>query len=241
MIKLYQFRSFWGLPNASPFCMKVETYLRYRNISYEIIVTNPRQSPNGEIPYVELEDGSIINDSEQIILHFEKSQDAPLDKSLDPEQLATAWFIRQRVEEILYWQITYMRWGDPEGWKVFLPDLQRNFSGIKGYLLPHVIRRMLLRQMAGRGLIAQNPSMSYQTGIQLLDKLSDYLGQHNFFLGAQIHTIDMSVYAFLANIIQQPVSNQLQLHAHSKQNLSDYCHRMQKLIWSDWQATNEIT
>lgn len=36
MIELHQFRPFWGLPNASPFCMKVETYLRFRGIPYKV-------------------------------------------------------------------------------------------------------------------------------------------------------------------------------------------------------------
>ena len=37
MIKLYQFKPAWGLPNPSPFCMKVETYLRMAGLSYEVI------------------------------------------------------------------------------------------------------------------------------------------------------------------------------------------------------------
>lgn len=36
MIKLYQFEPAFGLPNASPFCMKVETYLRMAGLPYEI-------------------------------------------------------------------------------------------------------------------------------------------------------------------------------------------------------------
>jgi hypothetical protein len=32
MIKLYQFNPVWGLPNASPFCMKLETYSFLANI-----------------------------------------------------------------------------------------------------------------------------------------------------------------------------------------------------------------
>ena len=37
MIKLYQFKPAWGLPNPSPFCMKVETYLRMAGLSYGVI------------------------------------------------------------------------------------------------------------------------------------------------------------------------------------------------------------
>ena len=37
MIKLYQFNPAWGLPNPSPFCMKVETYLRMVGLPYEVV------------------------------------------------------------------------------------------------------------------------------------------------------------------------------------------------------------
>lgn len=47
MIKLYQFSPAWGLPNPSPFCMKVETYLRMTGLPYEAI--------NGALPFKALE------------------------------------------------------------------------------------------------------------------------------------------------------------------------------------------
>jgi len=44
MIKLYQFHPAWGLPNPSPFCMKVETYLRMAGLPYEGV--------NGAVPFL---------------------------------------------------------------------------------------------------------------------------------------------------------------------------------------------
>ncbi|MDO9189188.1 MAG: glutathione S-transferase N-terminal domain-containing protein, partial [Sulfurimicrobium sp.] len=66
MIELHQFRPFWGLPNASPFCMKAETYLRYRRIPYKVVPSGPRKSPTGKIPFI-VEEGRSITDSEAII------------------------------------------------------------------------------------------------------------------------------------------------------------------------------
>ena len=34
MIKLYQYSPAFGLPNASPFCMKLETYLRMAQLPF---------------------------------------------------------------------------------------------------------------------------------------------------------------------------------------------------------------
>jgi glutathione S-transferase len=233
MIQLHQFRPFWGLPNASPFCMKAETYLRYRQIEFQAVASNPRQSPSKQIPFVTLENGQTITDSEQIITHFEALQDAPMDANLSAEQRSIAYFIRNKVEEELYWQITYMRWGDPQGWKVFLPDLKVHMQGLKGKLLPWLIRRMLLKQMSRRGMTSSDTKKSYAAGIALLDRLSDYLSEKPFFLGDEIHALDMSMYGFLANIIEQPHSNLLQNHAKSLPNLVAYCEQIKQLIWED--------
>ena len=36
MIKLYQFAPAWDVPNLSPFCVKVETYLKMAGLPYEL-------------------------------------------------------------------------------------------------------------------------------------------------------------------------------------------------------------
>ncbi|MCK5917340.1 MAG: glutathione S-transferase family protein [Cocleimonas sp.] len=236
MIQLHQFRPFWGLPNASPFCMKVETYLRYRKIEFKTVPSNPRQSPSKKIPFIITDDGQTITDSEQIIAHFEALQPDPMDADLSHEKKALAYLIRSKVEEELYWQITYMRWGDPQGWKVFLPDLKKHMQGLKGKVLPWIIRRMLLKQMSQRGMTSNDTTTSYASGIQLIEVLAHLLGDKPYFLGEKIHTLDMSIYAFLANIIDQPYTNLLHSYANNMDNLSAYCQRIKQLAWNDWQV-----
>ncbi len=237
MTTLHQFRPFWGLPNASPFCMKAETYLRYRQIEFKVVASNPRQSPSKQIPFVITDEGQTITDSEQIISHFEALQPKPMDTDLSAEQKAVAYLIRNKVEEELYWQITYMRWGDPQGWAVFLPDLKKHMEDVKGKILPWVIRRMLLRQMSRRGMTPANTTASYASGIELIEILAHLLGDKPYFLGDKLRTLDISVYAFLANIIDQPHTNPLQSYARNMDNLLAYCERIKQQVWKDWQAS----
>src|SRR5262249_2576020 len=43
-IKLFQFPRMFGIPNISPFCCKLETWLRMTGISYEVVDTpDPRK------------------------------------------------------------------------------------------------------------------------------------------------------------------------------------------------------
>jgi len=62
MIKLYQFEPAFGLPNASPFCMKLETYLRMAGLAFEIV---PRASlfkaPKDKMPYIEDDRAAPLN------------------------------------------------------------------------------------------------------------------------------------------------------------------------------------
>ncbi len=147
-----------------------------------------------------------------------------------------AWFIRSAVEQELYWQITYMRWGDPKGWRVFLPDLKQHLSGWKKMVLPYMIRMVLLRQMGRRGMMSKNTGSSYAAGIHMLNMLSNTLEEKPYFMGEKLCSLDMSLYAFLANIIDQPHSNLLQQHARSLNNLVAYCAKIKDEVWGDWQA-----
>lgn len=236
MIELHQFRPFWGLPNASPFCMKVETYLRFRGIPYTVVPSGPRKSPTGRIPFV-VEGGHVIADSEAIIAHFERRQPVYLDAGLSEAGRATAFFVRGLVEEQLYWQVTYMRWGDPAGWAVFKPDLVEYLPwGMRGPVL-FLLRRMLLRQMKQRGLTPSDVPGAYAKGRAVLDALAALLGGQAYFLGGEPRSLDMSVYAFLANILDQPHGNPLQAHGRALGNLVDYCARMKALCWQGWEAS----
>lgn len=232
-IELHQFRPFWGLPNASPFCMKAETYLRFRGFPYTVVPGGPRSSPTGKIPFV-VDDGQVIADSEAIIAHFEQRQLRHLDADLSAAQRATASMVRELVEDRLYWQITYMRWGDPAGWTVFKPDLVKFLpKAMRGPVL-FLLRRRLLAQMRQRGLSPANPGAAYARGIALLDALSGLLGEQTYFLGDAPRSLDMSLYAFLANILDQPHGNPLQQHGRGLDNLTAYCARMKALCWRGW-------
>ncbi len=45
MITLYRFAPVWGIPNLSPACVKVETYLRMVNLPYEVRSAVPMKAP----------------------------------------------------------------------------------------------------------------------------------------------------------------------------------------------------
>jgi len=82
MIRLYQFAPAFGLPNASPFCMKVETFLRMAGLSYECPRdADLRKAPKGKLPYI-VDEGAVVSDSSFIVDHLKRKYGDPLDSHL---------------------------------------------------------------------------------------------------------------------------------------------------------------
>jgi hypothetical protein len=55
MIRLHQYPPMFGIPNPSPFCMKLETWLRMTRLPFEVVrVVDPRKGPKGRVPWTAL-------------------------------------------------------------------------------------------------------------------------------------------------------------------------------------------
>jgi Glutathione S-transferase N-terminal domain len=71
-IVLHQFSRSFGLPNASPFCMKLETYLRMAEIPHELAFEETLdKAPKKKMPYIE-DEGQKIGDSNLVIELFQQ-------------------------------------------------------------------------------------------------------------------------------------------------------------------------
>ena len=231
MIELHQFRPVLGIPNASPFCMKAETYLLYRGIPYKSVPSSPRKSPSRLVPFI-VDGAKTVTDTEAIMDYFEAGQPQPLDAGLSPRQRAAAQMIRQLVEQDLFWQITYMRWGDPAGWALFGPILKAHIPRSMRGPAVYMIRRHLLSQMRRRDLRPDDTAAAYAKGKAMLDTLADFLGDNAFSFGDAPGRLDMTLYAFIANIMDQDHKNPLQDHARSLGHLTGYCDRMKQLTFA---------
>lgn len=226
MIKLYQFASCWNLPNPSPFCMKLETYLRMTKLPFETVtVGDLRKAPKGKLPYIN-DNGYRIGDSSLIIQHLKQEYGDPLDANLTDADRAQALAIQRLLEEHLYWIIVYSRWIDAKNW----PETKKAFFGklpsFIYFILPGIIRKKILRDLHGHGIGRHTRDEIYQLGINDLKTITTILSDKPFILGSEPTSIDATVYAFLANILTTPESSPLQDYAKSKPNLVAYCQRM---------------
>ena len=88
-IKVFQFPRMFAIPNLSPFCCKLETWLRIAGILYQTVDTgDPRKGPHGKLPFIE-DGGARIADTSVIIRHLKETRGVDPDAHLDASQRAT--------------------------------------------------------------------------------------------------------------------------------------------------------
>ncbi len=233
MIKLYQFTPAWGIPNASPFCMKLETYLRMANIPYEAkSANNPRKSPKGKIPYIDL-DGECIGDSDIIIRRLKKDHGDTVDGHLTPEQLATSLAYHRLCEEHLYWTIVYSRWIDDNGWAVLKPLFFKPMKGLKAVIIPHLLRKHVKKELFFQGLGRHTQDELYDMGLNDLKTIATHMNGKQFFFGDKPASVDACVYSHLASIWYAPIPTPMKDYLGEHRELIDYCERMLRLYFPE--------
>jgi glutathione S-transferase len=236
-IKVYKFGPAFGLPDASPFVCKTETYLRITGQKYEAVTGDVRKAPRKQLPFVDV-DGKIIPDSTVIVDTLEEGRPAKLDAHLDARQTATGQAYKSMLEEHLYFCLLYMRWATDDGWAVFEPSLRGMLGamGVPGLLRGIVAgqaRKYTVERTRIQGVGRQTRTEVVRASARILDALAVELGDRPFFLGDEPTTYDATVWAFTAGALCPAFDNELRKHAASKDNLVSYEARLKEKYWKD--------
>ncbi len=235
MIKLYQFPPAFGLPNMSPFCMKVETYLRMAGLEYEC----PRgahltKSPKGKMPYVEDTNagGKLVADSTFIIDYLKRTHGDALDAKLSARERALALVIQRTFEESLYWTAVYSRWIEDAGFAIVGEAAFARLKFPMRQLVPVFARRVMRKALHGQGMGRHSRDEIYAIGCRDISALAELLGEQAYFVGDEPTSIDATGYAFMANLLWVPIDSPLRAHAQKLPNLEAYCQRMKARYFS---------
>ncbi len=235
MIQVHKFGPAFGLPDASPFVTKVETYLRITGQTYEVVTADVRKAPRGQLPVVLIDDKR-IPDSTAIVDFLEGKRSEKLDAHLDEHERAIAFAFKSMLEEHLYFGMLYLRWATEDGWKVFEPNL-RSMLGNMG--VPGILRGMIAKkarkQVTNRAKTQGIGRASHEEIVgackKILDAFAIQLGEKAYFCGKKPTTFDATTYAFAAGALCPAFDNEVSRHARSKENLVRYEARLKEQYW----------
>jgi glutathione S-transferase len=237
MIKVHKFGPSFGLPDASPFVMKVETYLRITDQKYETVTGDVRKAPRGQLPFIDV-DGKIIPDSTAIVDHLEGARSEKLDAQLSPKDRAIGLAFKSMLEEHLYFGVLYLRWVTDDGWAVFEPGLRDmlGVAGVPGFMRGFVsksARKHVTGRVSSQGIGRAPRAEVVGACNQIVDAFAEQLGEGPYFLGSAPTPYDATAYAFGAGVLCPAFDNEVRKHAATKKNLVGYVDRMKEKYWAD--------
>jgi glutathione S-transferase len=233
MITLHQGPAAFGAANISPFCLKLESYLRMTKVPYTARAAAFNKAPKGKIPFIE-EDGKVLGDSQLIIEHLKRKHGDTLDAKLTPEQVAQGHAVRRMLEESTYLHILQLRWASDDGWKVYRPIFEALFPPVVGKVVPAMIRRDIVKRLQVHGLGRHQSEEVLEMGKEDISAVAALLGDKPFLLGEEPTSFDATVYAFLASILMFPVDSPLRRFTQEQQNLVRYVDRFHQRFFGDW-------
>ena len=177
MIQLIQFKPAFGLPNASPFCMKLETYLRMAGLPYEkppFKLQDLQGAPKGKLPYI-VDGDQRIADSSLIIDYLKTKYGDPVDGWMSETERAIALAWQRLLEDHLYWAAIYTRWIEPEGWALTRRVFFAGMSAPLSWVVPPMARRNMAKELHGHGLGRHSREDIHTLGCNDITALAGYL------------------------------------------------------------------
>ncbi|XP_054290327.1 failed axon connections-like isoform X1 [Macrosteles quadrilineatus] len=248
IVYLYQFSRTPVVPSLSPYCLKVETWLRLAGLKYENVDHKMKyRSKKGQLPFVEI-NGEEIADSSVIIKELSQQFTKDLDITLDNNQKNISHAMISMIENHLFWVVMWWRTKQADniikGYKVNLQHAlgTRIPNGILNFFFKFSYGRKVcddgLKKVKAQGIGVHKPEEIVEFGKQDLKVLSDLLADKPFFFGDEPTTLDVVAFANLAQIyfVDKEVSFPLQDYMQeSCANLVGLVNRMKDKCFPDWE------
>jgi len=232
MIKLFQPKRAFGLPNPSAFCVKLETYLRMTETAYELHIGQPNKGPKGKIPWIE--DGDVrLGDSELIIQYLKSRDGDKLDGRLSASQAAQGHTIRKLAEESLYFISSHSKWAVDAGFAIYSAELFADMPAVVKLFVPGLVRKRAVSSLHAQGIARHTQEEIDDIGRRDVEALSTLLGDQSFFFGETPTSIDASVFGVLGNLMDGPFESGTRTAALSKDNLRSYITRIRDTYFAD--------
>jgi len=179
------------VPAASPFVLKLETFLRMADIPYQYDSKNPF-GPKGKTPWISL-NGEHVADSQVCIEYLSKKHGINMDGKYSAKELAIGSFVQNVLEDRSFWQIAMWAfvWGG-EGRQA----VQRFMK------IPYIIM-LYLGHVYGKagwsqGIARHSKEQIEAWTIKDIRNIAAILGKNKYLLGDEPCVFDAAFFGFAA-------------------------------------------
>jgi glutathione S-transferase len=239
-IKLFQFPRMFAIPNLSPFCCKLETWLRIAQIPYEVIDTpDPRKGPKGKLPFIE-DDGVRIADSSRIIDHFARTRGADPDARLDDGQRSIALLVQRTLEEHYAFVLAYTHLLRDEG----LRHTRSRFDSVPAIMRP-LVSRMVQRQIRDllwkQGILRHSDAEIVESALRDWRAVLAMMSGGPFFFGDEATGVDAIVFGTLATTVLTPIESPIRDFLRSQPGCLAYAERMRERFFPEFARASQAT
>lgn len=230
-LKVYHLPGMWGLPSVSPFCLKLDAFLRMSGIEHESRTAGtPFGAPKRKAPWIE-HNGMALGDSALIISYLKSHFGVDPDAQLSPAQRGQGVAIQRLVEENLYWAMVHDRWIKPENWALLKGSVLSRVPALLRTILAPLARRGVRKQIIGHGLGLHSAAEITAIATRDIEALAAMLGDQPFFFGDHPTETDAAVYSLLANIHCVPFASPMKPVIAGHVNLVGFIDRFQTAIY----------
>uniref|UniRef100_F1LB76 Failed axon connections n=1 Tax=Ascaris suum TaxID=6253 RepID=F1LB76_ASCSU len=232
VVYLYQFKRSPIMPNISPFCLKVEAWLRANNIKYEICDSWMQRSKEGLLPFVEL-NGEQIADSQLIIARLQKHFN--VDDGLKGAERGAARAVDRMIDGSTFYALLYSKVLENAA-KI----VNRDVSGMPVPTSLTPFAAALFAQKIRKRLMAEGMARHEREDIVAIlrrdiQAVDDLLGDKKFLFGDKPTTPDFSVFGHLATSYYLPYNQPItDLLNNDFPRIKAYIERMKTDLFPEW-------
>jgi glutathione S-transferase len=235
-VKLFQFPRMFAIPNVSPFCCKLETWLRIARIPYDVVDTgDPRRAPKGKLPFIE--DGGVrIADTSLIVDHLVRTRGVDPDARLDPSQRAIALLVQRTLEEHYAFVLAYTHLARDEGWQ----HMRARFDSVPAIVRPLVrraVRSSVRKVLWSQGVLRHTHEDIVESALRDWRAVMAVMSDGPFFFGEEPASVDAIVFGALATSVLTPIESPIRDFLSSQPALVAYAERMRAQFFPELAGT----
>ena len=234
VVVIHQFPKGKVLHSASPFVIKLMTFLKIAGIDYVCDHKNWK-GPKGKTPWITI-NGKNVADSQLAIEYLMKALDKNINSHLSPEEAAVERVFQVTIDDRFYWcgAIDRFIFNDPLNFQKI------GTMPVPKFLEPLFVKRVVAptikKQSHAHGLGRHTDEEIKKIALGDMKAFSDYLGNKPYLMGEKPTVVDCTLFGFMAATLWTLPESDFLTAALKKDypNLVSYTERIKEKYWSTW-------